>query len=78
MFRLPNLLFAVMLVTSASAFAADTPDPSSTGPAALPSGSNVNTPPNPAATNSPKAESNKSAVETAPVEEAKGKPKVEQ
>jgi hypothetical protein len=81
MFRLPNLLFAAALLTSAAAFAADTPDPSSTGPAAAPSGSNVNTPPNPAVTNSPninKSESDKSAVETSPGEENKGKPKVEQ
>jgi hypothetical protein len=81
MFRIPNLLFAALLLTSASAFAADTPDPSSTGPAAAPSGSNVNTPPDPAANNSPntnKGESGKSAVETSPGEENKGKPKVEE
>jgi hypothetical protein len=81
MFRIPALLFATVLVTSVSAFAADTPDPSSTGPAAAPSGSNAATPPDPATNNSPntnKGESGKSAVETSPGEENKGKPKIEQ
>ncbi len=45
MIRIPSLLFAAVLLTSASAFAADTPDPNATGAAALPSGSNPSSPP---------------------------------
>ena len=44
MFRLPSLLFAAVLMTSASAFAGNTPDPSSKGEAALPSGSKTEPP----------------------------------
>jgi hypothetical protein len=45
MFQVQGLLFAAMLMSSSTAFAADTPDPSSKGDAALPSGSNAGTPP---------------------------------
>jgi hypothetical protein len=77
MYRLPSLLFAAVLMTSASAFAADTPDPSaSKGEGALPSGSNAGTPPASESTNTDKAKSGKDAVATSPVEENKGKPKV--
>ena len=52
MIRVSSLLFAAMLFTSASAFAADTPDPNATGAAALPSGSNdAATPPDGNSTN---------------------------
>jgi hypothetical protein len=74
MFRLPSLLFAAVLMTSASAFAADTPDPSSKGEAALPSGSNAGTPPATDSTNTDKGKSDKDAVATTPAEESKGKP----
>ena len=40
MIRVPSLLFAAVLMTSASAFAADTPDPNQKGEPILPSGSN--------------------------------------
>jgi hypothetical protein len=79
MTRVTSLLFAAMLFTSASAFAADTPDPNATGAAALPSGSNdAATPPN---GNSPNATAGKNnsdanAVATTPGEESKGKPKI--
>jgi hypothetical protein len=81
MYRLSSLLFAALLVTSASAFAGDTPDPSaSQGEPALPSGSKADAPskrPASDATNTGK-EGDKNAVETTPAEEAKGKPKVEE
>jgi hypothetical protein len=77
MFRLQTLLFAAMLMTSATAFAADTPDPNSTGGAALPSGSNANAPSKPAAsdsTNTTEGKSGSAATGTSPGEENKGKP----
>jgi hypothetical protein len=43
MFR--TFVIASMLIVSTSAFAADTPDPNASGPAALPSGSNAANPP---------------------------------
>jgi hypothetical protein len=78
MFRLPSLLFAAVLMTSATAFAADTPDPSSKGEAALPSGSNTSAPPSDAPANKPDvATSNPDAPPaTSPGEENKGKPPV--
>ena len=42
MLRVPSLIFAAMMVVSATAFAADTPDPSGKGESAVPSGSNAN------------------------------------
>jgi hypothetical protein len=79
MFRLPSVLFAAVLLTSASAFAADTPDPSSTGEAALPSGSKA-TPPSETATDKvPDVATSKSGENPAassPGEENKGKPPV--
>jgi hypothetical protein len=60
MFRLPSLLFAAVLMTSATAFAADTPDPSSKGEAALPSGSNTSAPPSDAPANKPDVATRKS------------------
>ena len=80
MFRLPTLLFATLLATSASAFAGDTPDPSAPkGEAALPSGSKADAPSTPPASNSTSTnkEGDQKAVETTPAEESKGKPKVE-
>jgi hypothetical protein len=65
------------LMTSASAFAADTPDPSSKGEAALPSGSNAGTPPASDSTATNKDKSGKDAVATSPGDENKGKPKAE-
>ena len=79
MTRASSLLFAAMLFASASAFAADTPDPNATGAAALPSGSNdAATPPDGNSTNAAagKNDSNASAVATTPGEESKGKPKI--
>jgi hypothetical protein len=79
MIRLPSLLFAAVLMTSASAFAADTPDPStSKGEAALPSGSKADAPSKPAANDSTNVnKSDKDAAATTPIEESKGKPKFE-
>jgi hypothetical protein len=77
MFRLPSLLFMAVLMTGTSAFAADTPDPSSKGDAALPSGSNAGTPPASDSTATNQDKSGKDAVATSPGEENKGKPKVE-
>jgi hypothetical protein len=65
------------LMTSASAFAADTPDPSPKGEAALPSGSNAGTPPASDSTATNQDKSGKEAVATSPGEENKGKPKAE-
>ena len=46
MFRTPSLvLTTLLLMGGVTAFAGDTPDPSSKGEAALPSGSNAATPP---------------------------------
>ena len=78
MFRLQGLIFAALLMTSATAFAADTPDPNATGDAALPSGSNAGTPP---ATNSTDATNGKNdskvdATATSPGQENKGIPPV--
>jgi hypothetical protein len=80
MYRLSSLVFATLLITSASAYAGDTPDPSaSQGEPALPSGSKADAPGTPPASNSTNTskEGGKSAVETTPIEESKGKPKVE-
>jgi hypothetical protein len=78
MFRVPSLVFVAVLMTSASAFAADTPDPNATGPAALPSGSNAASPSNPPAGNTVTDEdkSGKNATATSPGEENKGKPPI--
>jgi hypothetical protein len=77
MFRVPSLVFAAVLMTSATAFAADTPDPKSTGPAALPSGSNAALPSAPPADNA-MTDKDKSgnATATSPGEENKGKPPI--
>ena len=77
MFRVQGLLFAAMLMSSSTAFAADTPDASSKGDAALPSGSNAGTPPASDSTTTNKDKSGKDAVATSPGEENKGKPKAE-
>jgi hypothetical protein len=80
MYRLFSLLFVALLVSSASAFAGDTPDPSaSQGEPALPSGSKADAPSKPPANNSTNTskEGDQDAVETTPIEESKGKPKVE-
>jgi hypothetical protein len=45
MFRLQSLMFAAILMSSATAFAADIPDPNASGAAGLPSGSNAASPP---------------------------------
>ena len=76
MFRVSSLVFATVLMTSATAFAADTPDPNSKGEAALPSGSNAGNPPAPNSTDVGKNNSNADATATSPGEENKGKPKV--
>jgi hypothetical protein len=79
MLRVPSLLFAVITVLSASAFAADTPDPGSKGgQSALPSGSNVTVPSGPPAGTAPVTENkpNLPAPATSPGEENKGKPPI--
>jgi hypothetical protein len=58
MFRLQSLVFAAILMSSATAFAADTPDPNAVGAAGLPSGSNAASPPS-AADDSGMADSKK-------------------
>jgi hypothetical protein len=72
MFRLQGLIFAAVLMTSATAFAADTPDPNATGEATLPSGSNAANPPASNSTAEGKSDANANA--TSPGEENKGKP----
>ena len=78
MFRAQTLLVVTMLMISAPAFAGDTPDPSSKGEAALPSGSNTGAPQGDAPADKVpdvaegKAGDNPSA--TSPGEENKGKP----
>ena len=76
MFRVPSLVFAAVLMTSATAFAADTPDPNATGEAAVPSGSNAGNPPAPNSTDVGKNDSNADANATSPGEENKGKPPI--
>lgn len=78
MFRIQSLVFAAAIMVSASAFAADTPDPNATGDAALPSGSNAANPPtNPPAGNSATGKKEDlAAPATTPGEENKGKPPV--
>ena len=75
MFRIPSLVFAAVLLTSAAGFAADTPDPNSSGEAAVPSGSNAGNPPAPNSALD-KSDSNADATATSPGEENKGKPKI--
>jgi hypothetical protein len=74
------LLFAAVLLTSASAFAGDTPDPSGKGEAALPSGTPAATPPSETATDKkPDVATSKSGENpdaTSPGEENKGLPLV--
>jgi hypothetical protein len=75
MIRVPSLLFAALLLSSAAAFAADTPDPSSTGGAGVPTGANANEPATPPAGSEMKADKNgANAAATTPSEENKGKP----
>jgi hypothetical protein len=79
MFKTPSLvLTALLLMGSVTAFAGDTPDPSSKGEAALPSGSNAATPPStpPAGTAAKSGVDSKEATAPSPNEEAKGKPPV--
>ena len=77
MLRVPSFVFAAMMVVSATAFAADTPDPSAQGEAAVPSGSNASVPSSPPAgdptvLNKPDLP----APATTPGEENKGKPPI--
>jgi hypothetical protein len=81
MFRTPSLFIAAMLMASAAAFAADTPDPAAKGKegeAALPSGSNTNAPPAtpPAGTAAKSGVDSEAATNTSPGDENKGKPPV--
>jgi hypothetical protein len=75
--RATSLLFATLIFASASAFAADTPDPSGKGESALPSGSNANAPSSPPA-GEPMTENkpNLPAPATSPGEENKSKPPI--
>ena len=83
MSRTQNLLFAALLMSSATAFAADTPDPSK-GEEVLPPGSFEGVPPStpPPAAQLPPDAKGQSGVNpdappaTSPGEENKGKPKV--
>ena len=78
MSRVPSVVFAALMVVSASAFAADTPDPSSQGESAVPSGSNANVPSSPPA-GDPSVTENKPtwpAPATSPGEENKVKPPI--
>jgi hypothetical protein len=70
-----NLLLVTILMTSTSAFAADTPVPNSKGEAALPSGSNATPPSTPPAGTTTGATAGEQAPATSPGEENKGKPK---
>jgi hypothetical protein len=72
MFRLQSLMFAAILISSAAAFAADTPDPNASGAAGLPSGSNAASPPS-AADGSGMAESKKDVPAMTPGQENKSK-----
>ena len=76
MIRVPSLLFAAMLVASATAFAADTPDPNAKGEPSLPSGSNQGNPTAPKSTDATVDKNDNSTPVTTPGEESKGKPKV--
>jgi hypothetical protein len=77
MLRVPSLLFVATMVISASAFA-ETPDPSSKGESALPSGSNTTVPSDPPAGSPPVTENkpNLPAPATSPGEENKSKPPI--
>jgi hypothetical protein len=77
MLKVPSFIFAAMMVVSASAFA-ETPDPSSKGESALPSGSNATVPSDPPAGTPPVTENKPTlpAPATTPGEENKGKPAV--
>ena len=76
MIRVSSLLFAAMLVTSATAFAADTPDPNAKGEPSIPSGSNEGNPTAPKSADTTVDKSNNSTPVTTPGEESKGKPKI--
>ena len=81
MAKTQSLVFAALLMTSATAFAADTPDPSTKGEAALPSVSNTNAPPSEAPANkgpdaAGQGKANPDATATTPGEENKGRPPV--
>jgi hypothetical protein len=76
MIRVPSLLFAAVLMTSASAFAADTPDPNQKGEPILPSGSNEGNPTAPKSTDATVDKNDNSTPVTTPGEESKGKPKI--
>ena len=76
MFRLQSMLFAAMLMTSATAFAADTPDPNSPGEAAVPSGSNAASPPADDSMNTVEGKSELAAPPTTPPGDYEGKPAV--
>ena len=76
MIRVPSLLFAAMLVTSATAFAADTPDPNAKGEPSIPSGSNEGNPTEPKSADTTVDKSDNSTPVTTPGEESKGKPKI--
>jgi hypothetical protein len=75
MTRFQNLLLATILMTSTSAFAADTPDPKAKGEAALPSGSNETPPSTPPAGTATGSNAGEQSPATSPGEENKGKPK---
>jgi hypothetical protein len=77
MHQATRLLFATLMVASATAFAADTPNPSGKGESALPSGSNANVPSSPPA-GDPMTENkpNLPAPATSPGEENKSKPPI--
>ena len=76
MFRVSGLLFAAVVAVSTSGLAADTPDPSAKGGAAVPSGSNTNPPTSPLAGDPAVDKPNLPAPATSPGEENKNKPPI--
>jgi hypothetical protein len=76
MIRVSSLLFAAVLMTSASAFAADTPDPNQKSEPILPSGSNEGNPTAPKSADTTVEKKDNSTPVTTPGEESKGKPKI--
>ena len=76
MFRIQSVIVAAMLMTSATAFAADTPDPNAKGEPTLPSGSNEGTPVAPKSGEATVDKNDNSTPVTTPGEESKGKPKI--
>ena len=76
MIRVSSLLFAAVVMTSASAFAADTPDPNRKSEPVLSSGSNEGNPTAPKSADTTVDKNDNSTPVTTPAEESKDKPKI--